>query len=433
MAEVAALRQHPFSADLARPEPGEPTFLSQLRQVGRQRFEQLGLPQRRQEAWRFTDLGDFAERGFARAAVPAVDAGRLPASFGSGPRLVFVNGRFNPSLSRLEALPEGVTVRPLSVALREQPGRIERYLDQAPALAGQPFAALNDALLQDGVLVHLASGKTLEQPLELIYHSDGDGVASYPRNLMVLDEAAQLCVVEDHRGRGAYFACPQTELQLARAANCRYHKLQRETAEAWHLGSLRLSLAAEAQAGLWLLSAGGRVNRTDVIAGLEGAGADCRLHGLSLVEDGELADYHVRVEHRQPHGSSRQQFKSVLNGKSRAVFDGSIKVFEQAQKTDASQTSRNLLLSRRALANTNPRLEILADDVKCAHGSTVGFLDPDAQFYLCSRGIGAAQARAMLVFAFANEQLEQLALPSLRERLETLLIERYFPDASVRG
>ncbi len=429
MAEVATLRQHPFQDDFARLQRDEPGFLSEFRQAGRQRFERLGLPNRRQESWRFTDLGDFAGRNFMRTDGSLVDTGRLPERLADGPRLVFVNGRFQASLSHLEPLPRGVTVLPLGTAMQEQPALVERHLGRAPALASQPFAALNDALLQDGVLVHVGSGKSLEQPLELVYYSEGTDSACYPRNLIVLEKSAQLQVVEDHRGHGGYLTCPQTELLLERGANCRYHKMQQEAADGLHVGSLRLSLAAEAQLVALLLNAGGRVNRTDVMASLEGAGADCRLHGLSLAEDGELADYHVQVEHRQPDGSSRQQFKGVLNGKSRAVFDGLIKVVEKAQKTDASQSSRNLLLSQRALVNTNPRLEILADDVKCAHGATVGFLDPDALFYLRSRGVDAEQARAMLVFAFANEQLEALNLPGLRERLEALLSARYFPDA----
>lgn len=428
MGQVANLPEHPFRADLSALASGEPAFLGRLRQAGRQRFERLGLPHRRQESWRFTDLGDFAERRFARTGSALVDTARLPQPFADGPRLVFVNGRFQASLSRLAELPEGISVSPLGVAVRQQPALLERYLNQAPTLEEQPFSALNDALLQDGVMVHVAAGKTLEQPLELVYFSDGSDSACYPRNLVVLEQAAQLEVVEDHCGHGSYLSCPQTELLLAKDSNCRYHKLQQETAAAWHLGSLRLHLASGAQLAALLLNAGGRVNRTDIVVGLEGEAADCRLHGLSLVENGELADYHVQVEHRKPNSSSRQQFKSVLNGKSRAVFDGLIKVLEKAQKTDASQSSRNLLLSQRALANTNPRLEILADDVKCAHGATVGFLDPDALYYLRSRGIDADQARAMLVFAFANEQLDVVDLPGLRERLEGLLIERYFPD-----
>jgi Fe-S cluster assembly protein SufD len=165
-----------------------------------------------------------------------------------------------------------------------------------------------------------------------------------------------------------------------------------------------------------------------VAALLTDEGADLTLNGLALVEEGELCDYHLRVEHAAPRGSSRQTYKGVLNGNSRTVFDSLIHVRQHAQKTNASQTNRNLLLSRRALVSSNPRLEILADDVKCSHGSTVGFLDPDALFYLRSRGIGDAEARALLVYAFANDSIEQIQLVALRERLRQVLVGRLYPD-----
>ncbi|MDX1605934.1 MAG: Fe-S cluster assembly protein SufD [Candidatus Competibacterales bacterium] len=430
MAQTATPMPRPFRADFDRLQQArrEPGFLRRLREDGMAHFEQLGLPHRKLESWRFTDLSAFAERSFAHAGATPVDAARLPGVLATGGlRLVFVNGRYNPALSESSPLPEGIVVCSLGEALERHPARLEAELGHTAGPADHAFAALNDALLDDGVYIHVAAGKHLEAPVELVHYTTGEGTASYPRNLVVLDEAAQISVVEDHRGQGEYFACPQTEIRLGPGAVCRYHKLQQEAAGAWHLGTLRLQQARDSQFSAHLLSAGGRLNRTDILARLEGEGADCGLHGLTLVEDGELADYHVRVEHAQPHGSSRQLFRSVLNGRSRAVFDGLIKVVEQAQKTDASQTCRNLLLSPRALAHANPRLEILADDVKCAHGATVGFLDRDALFYLRSRGVGAAEARAMLVFAFANELFETLTVPALRERLEALLVERYYP------
>lgn len=180
------------------------------------------------------------------------------------------------------------------------------------------------------------------------------------------------------------------------------------------------------------LSAGGLLARTDIFTLLDGEGADCNLDGLTLAGEGQLGDYHIRVEHAQPHGSSRQLFKGVLAGKARAVFDGLIHVRQNAQKTQAVQNNSNLLLSRRALANSNPRLEILADDVKCNHGSTIGYLDPDALFYLRSRGISEDQARTMLVFAFANDIIEHIRLEPLRERLKNVLIRYLSSDPSTR-
>ncbi len=431
MAELATVLQQPWLDELERLGAArfEPDFVARLRRSGLDRVQRLGLPHRKLESWRFTDLSDFTARHFARAdSAPPVDAGILPRPLTDGTRLVFVNGYFSHALSTLPAVVEGITVCPLQQAIEQQPERLETRLGRAPAQSGYVFGALNDALFEDGAFIHLTAGQCPDQPIELLFYSTGDGVASYPRNLIALEPTAELSLIERHCGAGSYGTMPQTEILLAPGAVCRHHKLQQEAADGWHLGSLRLNLARDSQLRAHGYNLGGRLNRTEIGARLDGEGADCSLHGLSLVEDGELADYHVRVEHARPHGSSRQRFKSVLNGKSRAVFDGLIKVIEQAQKTDASQDSRNLLLSRQALANTNPRLEILADDVKCAHGSTVGFLDPEALFYLRSRGIDQSRARAMLVFAFANEQLEHLTLPVLREQLETLLMQRYYPD-----
>ncbi len=431
MAELADILEQPFQTEFQKLQGRqEPAFIQTLRQSGVQRFTDLGLPHRRQEAWRFTDISAFTGHQYRLAQPVPLAADRLPVrSSADAIRLVFVNGHYSPSLSDdLSALPHGVTVTTLSAAATEQADVLTAALGQAPVVVGYPFSALNDALFTDGVVVHIAAGILMEHPLELVHCLDGQAVAAYPRNLIVLERGAQATIIEEHQGQGRYFTCPQTEVLLADAAVCRYHKLQQEAAEAWHLGSLRCYLGRDSQLSAHLVSAGGRLNRTEIMARLDGEGADCEFNGLSLVEDGQLADYHVCMEHAKPHGSSRQVFKSILNGKSRAVFDGLIKVVEQAQKTDASQTCRNLLLSRQALANANPRLEILADDVKCAHGATIGYLDPDALFYLRSRGISEAEAHSMLVFAFANEQLESLDLLGLRQRLEALLVERYYPS-----
>lgn len=431
--DVDYFRQQYDSVATADQELNAPEFVQALRSAGIERFEQLGLPQRRQEKWRLTALKDFYEQSFIRAADTPIAADCIPAALSADSlRLVFVNGRFNTALSSKsldELATAGIIVSNLAQVITQHHALIEPYLGRLTGLADHAFTALNDALFEDGAFLHIGAGKTLPQPVELIFWNtaEGQAIAAYPRNLIVIEQNAEATIVERYYGHGDYFCCPQSELVLAQDARCDYYKLQHESAQAHHLGTLRLQLAAGAAANCQLLSASGKLNRSDIYASLQGTGANCSVDGLTLLADGEVSNYYLTMEHAKPHGNSRQLFKSVLDGKARAVFDGLIKVDQDAQKTDASQTCRNLLLSKRAVAHANPRLEILADDVKCAHGSTVGFLDPDALFYLRARGIAEAQARAMLVYAFANEQIARIKLAPLRESLEQLLRERFYP------
>ena len=406
----------------------ESNVVAQLRREAFARFEALGLPTRQQEAWRFTDLAALNALALQHPADAPLDAGALPTLDLPAHRLVFVNGRFAPGLSKLESLPDGATIASLGQTLSTDAKPVESYLDRLPGLAQHPFVALNTALWEDGVFVHLPRGTVVETPIHLIFHATGGDMAVHPRLLLVLDSGAQATVVVEYRGQGRYLNAPVAELELGDNAALDYHRVQEESPQAFHLGGIRLRQGRDSRAQLHLLSFGGRLARTDLEALLDGEGASCAINGLTLANDNQVGDFHIRVEHAQPHGTSQQLFKSVLDGKARSVFDGMIHVRQHAQKTDARQTSRNLLLSKQALAHSNPRLEILADDVKCGHGSSTGFLDPNAEFYLRARGIGAAQARAMLVGAFASDSLGPIRLTPLRERLTRLLASRLALD-----
>lgn len=406
----------------------ESNVVAQLRREAFARFEALGLPTRQQEAWRFTDLAALNALALQHPADAPLDAGALPTLDLPAHRLVFVNGRFAPGLSKLESLPDGAIIASLGQTLSTDAKPVESYLDRLPGLAQHPFVALNTALWEDGVFVHLPRGTVVETPIHLIFHATGGDMAVHPRLLLVLDSGAQATVVVEYRGQGRYLNAPVAELELGDNAALDYHRVQEESPQAFHLGGIRLRQGRDSRAQLHLLSFGGRLARTDLEALLDGEGASCAINGLTLANDNQVGDFHIRVEHAQPHGTSQQLFKSVLDGKARSVFDGMIHVRQHAQKTDARQTSRNLLLSKQALAHSNPRLEILADDVKCGHGSSTGFLDPNAEFYLRARGIGAAQARAMLVGAFASDSLGPIRLTPLRERLTRLLASRLALD-----
>ncbi len=407
----------------------EPDALAKRRRTAFERFEKHGLPTRQQEAWRLTDLSALQAGVWQRPGEARVEASALP-TLAQTPahRLTFINGRFAPSLSRLRDLPGKTLIASLGQALLTHPELIEPHLDQLPGLQQHPFAALNSAFWEDGALVYLPRGSVLETPIHLIFQTVGDQAAAHPRLLIVLEADAEATLVADYGGQGGYFNGPLAELTVGEGATLNYCQIQEEAPGAFHLGGIRLRQARASQVNLHLLALGGQLSRLDVDALLDGAGANCQINGLTLARDQQFSACQVRVEHAQPHGVSEQLFKSVLDDKAHSVFDGLIHVRQGAQKTDARQVSRNLLLSRQAHAQANPRLEILADDVKCGHGSSTGFLDPDAEFYLRARGIPAAQARALLVHAFANDSLNRIGLTPVRERLARRLAERLMLD-----
>ena len=413
-------------------ERREPDEVLHARQAAFARAATLGLPTSQQESWRFTDVSALARTEFRRAGAAPVDAGRLPTLHDACYRLAFVNGRFAPSLSRLRALPEQALVASLGQALLTHPEKVVPYLEQLQGLQDNSFVARNGAFWEDGAFIYLPRGVLLEQPLHLVFFTTGEEVVSYPRNLLVLEEAAQAAVVLDYRGEGRYLHCPVTEIHLGAGATLACHLFQQEDEHAWHLEGLRLQQERDSRFSGHIVSTGGLLTRTDCYALLDGAGAECQWYGLTLVKDRQLGDQHIWLQHAKPRCTSRQLFKNILEGQGRTVFDGMVHVDPQAQKTDAAQKNQNLLLSRQALAHSNPRLEILADDVQCGHGSTTGFLDPDALFYLRARGIGQADAQAILVYAFANEIAGTIRLAPLRERLEQLLSERLYPGAVER-
>ena len=428
-APVLADRYRPaFDAFLANRR--EPDPIARLRHEAFERFEALGWPTRHQEAWRFTDLSALSGLTIQPAADVPVDAGALPTLDAPAHRLVFVNGRCAPGLSTLETVPKTATITSLGQILATDASRIEALLDRLPGLTQHPFAALNTAFWEDGALVHLPRGMVLETPIHLIFHGAGGDMAVYPRLLLALEDGARATVVVECRGQGRYLNAPLAELQVGAGAALDFHQIQEESPHAFHLGGIKLRQGHDSQTRMHLLSFGGQLARTDLEALLDGEHATCLLNGLTVAHDSQAGNFYVRVEHAHPHGGSQQSFRSVLDDKARSVFDGMIHVRPHAQKTDARQNSRNLLLSKQAAAHSNPRLEILADDVKCGHGSSTGFLDPNAEFYLRARGIGAAQARAMLVYAFANDSLNPIRLTPLRARLARLLADRLALDST---
>ncbi len=448
--------------------PGEPEAVVALRRAAIERFGALGFPTLRHEEWRFTNLAPLARASFRRP-VPAERRSRprpavvAPWTFDAAARLVFVNGRLAPELCEWGSLgaagaspaplaPLAPIVASLAAALGGGPGAapaaaaagetegspqaspaarqaVERYLGRHTPLGEQPFVALNTAFLREGALVVMPRGVVLRQPIHLLYLSTpprgaGPVAMCYPRNLIVAEEGSQLTVVETYAGEGSYFNCGVTELLAGPGAVVDHYKVQRESRDAFHLATLSVHGERNSTISSHSISLGGGLVRNDVNAVLDGEGIDCTLNGLYLADGRQLVDNHMRVEHAKPHCSSHELYKGILDGKARSVFNGRIYVHKGAQKTDAKQSNRNLLLSPDAVANSNPQLEIFADDVKCTHGSTVGQLDEDAVFYLRSRGIGDAAARSLLTYAFAADVVARIKVEPVRRDLEEYLFAR---------
>jgi Fe-S cluster assembly protein SufD len=416
-----------FEAFAAGRPAGEPQRLATLRRDAFARFAALGFPTLAQESWRYTDVRELARTRFQPAWRERAAAASVRRFFFDGcTHLVFGNGAFQPALSACGAVPSGVSITSLGQALRELPALVDRHLGRHARFDESPFVALNTAFLEDGALIYVPRGVVIEGPLHVVYvAAPGAGpTAAFPRTLIVAGENSQVTVVESYVAldeETPYLTCAVTEIVCEEGAVVDHYKLQREGAAGYHVAAQQVWMGRNASFSSHSLSLGARLARHDVNALLAGEGGDAVLNGLYLVRGEQHVDTQMRVDHLAAHCGSHELYKGILDGRARGVFNGRIHVHPGAQKTDAKQTNRNLLLSRQALVNTNPQLEIFADDVRCTHGSTVGQLDADAVFYLRSRGIGEEAAKSLLTYAFASDIVERIKVEPLRRDLEAHL------------
>lgn len=437
---VASAQLEPFLADFrafdSRQNGSEPLAVKQLRQAGIASLAATGFPSTRLEAWRLTDIDPILQGHYQHpVAAPTVDAAALiPHRLAGCASLVLVDGHFSADLSDLSGLSEGVWAGSLAEALRhpellalETLGRIARFGDPA-----QAFVALSTAFVRDGAYLQVAPGKAIERPIQVLMLASGGSTVSYPRNLFVTGAASQLTVIETFvsLNESAHFSCPVTEIAVGPAANVDHYRVQKENRAAHHVASLVLRQDQNSVFNSHSVMHGGALVRNDVVALLEAEGVSCTLNGLYVVSGKQRVDNQMLVEHAKPHGYSHELYKGILDEEARANFLGKIHVHPGAQQTDAVQANRNLILSKGAIAHSNPQLEIFADDVKCTHGSTVGQLDPDAVFYLRSRGIGQEAARSILTYAFAADIVERIKVPALRTDLESFLFN-LLPEGDV--
>jgi Fe-S cluster assembly protein SufD len=412
----------------------QPKWLAPLRKAGIASFADQGFPTLHDEDWRFTNVAPIAKLNFQPAKEVPVNGAETnligESAFAKlfGHRLVFVNGFFCAKLSSIKPLTGGARIESLAAALAKDSALIEKHLGKYAHTASNTFAALNQAFFTDGAFIFVPKGVEAAEPVQLIYISSAknSGEIILPRNLVIAEANSKLTVVESYISTGnvAYFTNAVTEIVAGYNAKMEHVKLQDEALAAFHIATIAGEFGRASNVTVHSFALGAKLSRTNIRTKLAGEGLECILNGLYLTRGEQLADHHMIVEHAQPHCASHEYFNGILDDKSKGVFHGRIYVHPIAQKTDAKQTNKNLLLSDDATADTKPQLEIYADDVKCTHGATIGQLNDESVFYLRSRGIGTDTARQMLIHAFAGEIIERIKCEPARAVVDKLVWDR---------
>jgi Fe-S cluster assembly protein SufD len=408
-----------------------PAWLRQLRRQAIEGFAELGFPTTHDEEWIYTNVAPLASKAFERSgatltedlkrkiqALPLADLGCL--------RLTFLNGRYAPELSTLPERQSGVKAGNLTE--EKNWDVLEQYLGRYADPKTHAFVALNTAFFEGGAFIEIGKGVVLEKPLHILQISHGVGktTISHPRNLILAGATSQATIIETFVSveEDTTFTNTVTEIVAGQGALVDYCKVQQESDAAFHYARVQAQLERSSVVATHSIQLGGLLTREEVQSVLNGEGAESLMYGLYLLGGKQHVDNHTTIDHAKAHCSSREVYKGVLEGKSQGVFNGKIIVRQDAQKTDSKQSNKNLLLSEDAIINTKPQLEIYADDVKCTHGATVGQIDPEAVFYLRSRGIAALEAKKLLTFAFANDVMERIKFQPLREKLAEQLFAR---------
>ncbi len=424
---------------------GEPAWLGRLREQAWARFNQLGLPtlRRGNEKWKYTDVRPVANATFEHPLSLEIDGGLNQGQIAAvapwdsdWTNLVFIDGHYSPSLSSNQSVSQSgdVYAGGLAEAAGSHQDVLQKHLAQHAGFQDDGFVALNTSFLEDGALVHVPAGHSLDVPVHLVFLTTDrqQPRVTYPRTLVVAGSNSQLTLVESYvsLAAGRFFTDAVTEIVLEDGANVGHYRLLLESEEAYHVGVSRVYLGPDSTFTSSSFAKGAALGRNDFQVLLDAPGADCTLNGLYLTTGTQHMDNFINIDHAKPHGTSRLLYKGILDGKSRAVFGGNVLVRKEAQQTTAHQTDKNLLLSDEAEVDTKPSLLIYADDVKCGHGATAGHLNEDTLFYMRSRGLDAETASQMLVHAFAGEIIEKVDLPSLREFLDRLFMAA-IPAASL--
>jgi Fe-S cluster assembly protein SufD len=412
---------------------GEHPWLKEFRNAAIAHFSELGFPSTRNEEWRFTDIAPVMEIPF-RPAVPV----NQPLSFAELPKisfpdsnftqLVFINGFFSESLSSVRGVPEGVHIGGLAAAFEPYRSILEPILNSRRDFGNNAFLMLNNAFLSDGAFVYIPSGTSLPNPIHLLFlsASASDSAISFPRSIIFAGRGSQASVIESYAGldSGLNFTDSATEVHMGPSSIIDHYRIQRESMNAFHIAALQVFQEQDSSYVSHSLSLGGSLVRNNFDVFLSGSGADCTLNGLYALGGRQHLDNHTSIDHGKPYCTSRELYKGILDDSASAVFNGRIVVRKDAQKTNARQTNKNLLLSRQSTINTMPHLEIFANDVKCTHGATIGQLNAEELFYLRSRGIDLRTARMILTYGFASELLSLLKIKPLQRQMDEALLNR---------
>ncbi|MFP6782320.1 MAG: Fe-S cluster assembly protein SufD [Gammaproteobacteria bacterium] len=407
---------------------GDKDNVAAFRRRAFSQFEAVGLPTLRHEDWKYTDIRAIAKASYAalggheQSESSDISLDALPFPSFAPHLAVFLDGDFCPALSRLDALPDCVQESNIHALLQHDPERIVGQVKNYDAA----FPSLNSALMKDGLLVEVSAGATVTEPIQVLNISRAGGLLNTARLMLNAGANSAVTIIETHYSLEGSTSMTNalTEIEAQAGAQVTHYRIQMDNSQCHHIGNVIANVQADAHVRTYSFAFGGDVTRIDVNADLVGKGANVTMNGLFMVDDDQHIDHHTRVRHCVSHTQSNENYKGIADGNGRGVFNGKILVDQDAQKIDAIQSSKNLLLSDNAEIDTKPELEIYADDVKCAHSATVGQLDDDAFFYLRSRGVEEAKARSMLTFAFAADIAEDVDITPVREWLEEIITSR---------
>ena len=412
-----------------------PNWLARLRESAMDRFEQLGFPSVKEEEWKYTNVAPISRVNFEPVVGPheagsfdAAEIANLSYPETEATTLIFRNGIL--TLNHELTLPAGVVAIDLAEAIVDPTYAelVREHLARNADYNANGFTALNTALFSSGAFIFIPRNLVLEAPLHLLFISDtlNPKAASFPRVLIVAEANSRTTLIESYAGLGdgTYFTNAVVEIVLKDGARLEHYKIQREGGEAFHIATTSADLGSSSSYDTTTINFGGQLSRHDIQVRMNHEGAECWVDGLYMVGASQHTDTHSVIDHQQPHCTSHQLYKGILDGKSRAVFNGKIFVRHGAQKTDAMQTNKNLLLSDEARIDTKPQLEILADDVKCAHGAAVGQIDENELFYLETRGIHPDLARNLLTYGFAEEVIDKIKIESIKKQLDEAVLNR---------